>query len=65
MASPVATLMESAAKARRSTTPPPITHWIVAFMGRDRVYDITRARTRLGYQPTISVDEGLRRMARS
>ena len=65
MAAPVATLMETAAKARRSTTPPPITHWIVTFMGRDRVYDITRARTSLGYQPTISVDEGLRRLTRS
>ncbi|GAB2592459.1 3-beta hydroxysteroid dehydrogenase [Paractinoplanes abujensis] len=63
LASPVATLLETVAKARRSTTPPPITHWIVSFMGRDRVYDITRARTRLGYRPVITVEEGLRRLA--
>jgi len=63
IASAIATVMETAAKARRSATPPPLTQWIVTFMGHDRVYDITRARTHLGYQPTITVDEGLHRMA--
>lgn len=62
IASAIATVMEIVAKARRSATPPPLTQWIVTFMGRDRVYDITRARTHLQYQPTITVDEGLRRM---
>lgn len=65
IASPVATILEAAARARRSATPPPLTQWIVSFMGRDRAYDITRARTHLGYQPTITPDEGLRRMTRS
>ncbi|TDC59919.1 NAD(P)-dependent oxidoreductase [Micromonospora sp. KC207] len=65
VASPLATLMQTAAKARRSATAPPLTPWIISFMGRDRVYDITRARLRLGYQPTITVEEGLRQMAQS
>lgn len=62
MAALTATIMETVAKARRSATPPPITHWIVSFMGRDRTYDISRARTRLGYQPVITVDKGLRQL---
>ncbi|MBB6472040.1 nucleoside-diphosphate-sugar epimerase [Sphaerisporangium rubeum] len=57
--------METAAKARRSTTPPPLTNWIITFMGRDRTYDITRARTHLGYAPVTTVDEGLRQMSLS
>ncbi|WP_062430733.1 NAD-dependent epimerase/dehydratase family protein [Herbidospora daliensis] len=65
IASTLATLMETAAKAWRSTTPPPLTKWIVAFMGRDRTYDITRARTRLGYSPVTTVDDGLRQMSPS
>ncbi|MBM7080838.1 NAD-dependent epimerase/dehydratase family protein [Micromonospora humida] len=65
VASALATLMQTAAKARRRTTAPPLTPWIVSFMGRDRVYDITRARRRLGYQPMITVEEGLRQMAHS
>lgn len=65
VASPLATLMQAAAKARRSGTAPPLTPWIISFMGRDRVYDITRARVRLGYRPVITVEEGLRQMAQS
>ncbi|GII81567.1 3-beta hydroxysteroid dehydrogenase [Sphaerisporangium rufum] len=65
IASTLATLMETAAKARRSTTPPPLTNWIITFMGRDRTYDITRARTHLGYAPVTTVDEGLRQMSLS
>lgn len=65
VASSLATLMETAAKARRSSTAPPLTQWIISFMGRDRVYDITRAQTRLGYAPVVTVEEGLRHMADS
>ncbi|MDR7276301.1 NAD-dependent epimerase/dehydratase family protein [Catenuloplanes atrovinosus] len=63
IASPLATVMETVAKVRRSATAPPLTQWMISFVGRDRVYDITRARTRLGYQPEVTVEEGLRRMA--
>jgi nucleoside-diphosphate-sugar epimerase len=63
IASPLATLMQTIAEVRRSATAPPLTQWIISFMGRDRSYDITRARTGLGYAPVITVDEGLRRLA--
>jgi nucleoside-diphosphate-sugar epimerase len=63
VASPLATMMETVARARRSATAPPLTQWMISFVGRDRVYDITRARTRLGYQPRVTVEEGLRLMA--
>ncbi len=63
VASPLATMMETVAKARRSATAPPLTQWMVSFMGRDRTYDISRARTRLGYQPQVTVENGLRQMA--
>ncbi|MFF5075558.1 NAD-dependent epimerase/dehydratase family protein [Actinoplanes sp. NPDC000266] len=63
VASPLATMMETVAKARRSATAPPLTQWMISFVGRDRVYDITRARTRLGYKPEVTVEDGLRRMA--
>lgn len=63
VASPLATLMQTAAKVRRSKTAPPLTQWIISFMGRDRIYDITRARTSLGYAPKITVEDGLRQMA--
>ncbi|MEV7627126.1 NAD(P)-dependent oxidoreductase [Actinoplanes sp. NPDC089786] len=62
IASPLATLMQTLARARRSATAPPLTQWIISFMGRDRAYDITRARTALGYTPAVTVDEGLRQM---
>jgi nucleoside-diphosphate-sugar epimerase len=63
VASPLATMMETVAKARRSATAPPLTQWMISFVGRDRIYDITRARTRLGYQPQVTVEDGLRQMA--
>jgi nucleoside-diphosphate-sugar epimerase len=63
VASPLATMMEAVAKARRSSTAPPLTQWMISFVGRDRMYDITRARTRLGYRPEVTVEDGLRQMA--
>lgn len=63
VASPLATMMETVAKARRSATAPPLTQWMISFVGRDRIYDIDRARTRLRYQPQVTVEDGLRQMA--
>ena len=62
VASPLATVMQTAARALRRTTTPPLTQWIVSFMGRDRTYDISRARTRLGHAPVTTVEKGLHRM---
>lgn len=60
---PIAALMDLAARLLRRSTPPPVTNWLVAFLGRDRIYDITAARNVLGYRPRVSLDAGLLEMA--
>ncbi|MFC8100283.1 NAD-dependent epimerase/dehydratase family protein [Streptomyces sp. NPDC057363] len=60
---PIAALVDGSARLIRRRTPPPITNWLVANMGRDRSYDISAARTDLGYQPRISVDAGMQELA--
>ncbi|WP_197501878.1 hypothetical protein [Mycobacterium sp. 1164985.4] len=40
-----------------------LTNWITAFMGRGRSYDISAARTELGYAPFVSLAAGLAEMA--
>ncbi|MEK0085084.1 NAD-dependent epimerase/dehydratase family protein [Benzoatithermus flavus] len=42
---------------------PPIYRRRVEFFVNNRAYDITKARTRLGFQPRIGLDEGLARTA--
>ncbi|MDQ8046478.1 MAG: NAD-dependent epimerase/dehydratase family protein [Patulibacter sp.] len=54
--------MEAVTKLARRSTPPPLTLWLVAWLGRDRSYDISLARRELGYEPTVSLEEGLREM---
>jgi hypothetical protein len=63
VATAVATVLETAYRAARRPTAPPLTRWLVAFMRRDRSYNIAAARRQLGYQPVISVDEGLAAIA--
>jgi nucleoside-diphosphate-sugar epimerase len=58
----VATLMEAAFRLARRDVAPPLTRWVVAWLGRDRSYDITRARTELGYEPVVAVEDGVARM---
>jgi nucleoside-diphosphate-sugar epimerase len=59
VATAVATVLETACKAARRPTAPPLTRWLVAFMGRDRSYNITAARRQFGYEPVVSFEEGL------
>jgi nucleoside-diphosphate-sugar epimerase len=58
----LATAMEAAFKLARRPTAPPLTRWIVCVMARDRTYDITAAKRDLGYQPTVSFEQGLTAM---
>jgi len=60
---PIAALLDLGARLLRRSTPPPVTNWLVAFLGRDRIYDITAARNVLGYRPRIGLDAGLLEMA--
>ena len=62
VAAPLAALMESRARLPRRTTTPPLTKWWAAALGRDRVYDISAARTVLGYRPRIAFGDGLLEM---
>ena len=38
---------------------PPITRFQLSHLTRDFVYDLTKARTQLGYAPTIDLPQGL------
>ncbi|WP_199806977.1 MULTISPECIES: hypothetical protein [unclassified Streptomyces] len=59
MAAPVAATMGRTARLLRRKPAPPLTNWLVSFTGRDRAYDITAARTELGYSPEMTVERGL------
>ncbi|GAA4865797.1 hypothetical protein ACFQ34_08410 [Pseudonocardia benzenivorans] len=43
-------------------TAPPLTNWLVSWTGRGRSYDITAARTELGYTPDVTLRKGLAEM---
>jgi nucleoside-diphosphate-sugar epimerase len=47
----------------RRKSAPPLTNWLVSFTGRDRSYDITAARTELGYSPDVTLEKGLAEMS--
>jgi nucleoside-diphosphate-sugar epimerase len=63
VAAPLGALLEAGARLLRRSEPPMLTNWITTFMGRDRSYDITAARTELGYAPSVSLADGLAEMA--
>ena len=41
----------------------PLTRSRVKFLTNSRIYDITRARSELGYTPTVGLEEGMKRTA--
>lgn len=59
VAAPIGAVLDKGARLLRRPQPPALTNWITSFMGRDRSYDITAARTELGYTPKVSVADGL------
>jgi nucleoside-diphosphate-sugar epimerase len=63
LAAPTAALMDATARLLRRRTPPPLTNWLITVMAGDRAYDITAARTHLGYQPRTGLHAGLQEMA--
>lgn len=44
---------------------PPMTRFLADQLSTSHYFDITRAKQELGYEPKISIEEGLRRLARS
>ncbi len=41
---------------------PPMTRFVATQLSTDHYYDISAARRDLGYQPAVSIDEGLARL---
>ncbi len=54
--------LESVYRWLRIKAEPPMTRFVAAQLARDHFFDITQARTRLGYRPRISMQEGLDRL---
>lgn len=65
VAAPLGALLETGARLLRRPEAPMLTNWITTFMGRDRSYDITSARSELGYAPSVDLADGLAEMAGS
>jgi nucleoside-diphosphate-sugar epimerase len=65
VAAPMAAVMDRTARLLRRKSAPPLTNWLVSFAGRDRSYDITAARTELGYSPDVTLEKGLAEMTTS
>lgn len=65
MAMRVACLLETLARATHSNKEPVLTQYKVGILAFSQTYDITKAKKELGYQPQVSVGEGLERFLSS
>jgi 2-alkyl-3-oxoalkanoate reductase len=61
VAKPGAAIMEAAARARGSTSPPPLNRGRLRFLHYNQRYSIEKAQRELGYDPLVSYREGLPR----
>ncbi|SMP77051.1 Nucleoside-diphosphate-sugar epimerase [Neorhodopirellula lusitana] len=52
--------LEAAYRMTGRSSEPPMTRFVAAQLAKDHYFDITAAKERLGYQPKISMDEGLK-----
>ncbi|TWU18927.1 NAD-dependent epimerase/dehydratase family protein [Allorhodopirellula heiligendammensis] len=55
---------EAVYKTLRRKSEPPMTRFVAAQLAKDHYFDITAAKQRLGYEPRVSMDEGLAELAR-
>ena len=58
-------VLEAAYRWLRLPGEPAMTRFVAAQLGTSHWYDISAARRDLGYEPAVSVDEGLRRLSAS
>ncbi len=58
-------IMELAYVLLRSKEEPPLTRFIARQLARAHWYDISAARRELGYQPFVSIEEGMQRLQES
>jgi nucleoside-diphosphate-sugar epimerase len=59
VAAPFGATLDATFRLLRRPKPPMLTNWLVTFLGRDRSYDITAARTELGYVPQVPLAKGM------
>jgi nucleoside-diphosphate-sugar epimerase len=59
----MAAAMEVRARRKEGQPEPPLTRYTVALLARSQTLDISAARELLGYEPAVSMDEGLERFA--
>lgn len=60
-----ATVVEWFWRAARRRSDPPLSRFVVEHLATAHWFDITAARRDLGYEPRISIEEGLRRLSAS
>lgn len=58
----IAACMESIFRLMKSEKPPVLTRFAVAALAGSRSYSIDKARRELGYEPSVDLDEGMRKM---
>ena len=61
--SAVERIWQIGARLGRITSEPPLTHFLAEQLGTAHWFDPRPARDDLGWSPTVSIDEGLRRLA--
>jgi len=61
----VATVVEGFWRLTRRRSDPPLSRFVVDHLSTAHWYDLSKARRHLGYQPKISIAEGLRQLASS
>jgi nucleoside-diphosphate-sugar epimerase len=57
------TVCETVYRLLRLRGEPPMTRFLAAQLAKSHYFNITRARNDFGYEPTISTEEGMRRLA--
>jgi nucleoside-diphosphate-sugar epimerase len=57
----LASLLELRSRLDGSELPPRLSRWVVRSACRDTGYDTRKAREQLGWQPSVTLEEGLRR----
>jgi nucleoside-diphosphate-sugar epimerase len=60
----IGAVLEATYRLARITREPPMTRFLAAQLGTSHYFDITRARTDFGYEPRVSTEEGMRRLAK-
>ena len=59
----VGALLEGTYWLLRRTSEPPMTRWLAGQLGTSHWYDISAARRDLGYEPSVTIAEGLERLS--